>query len=350
MLRRLSSRQQQLLFRASTLSTCRMRFSCSGMDGTMPGGMPTSEEIKYPIVALPSRSFFERQGSIDLNELRRGVSDDMLKQLKESRKYYQYPSLSAPSIGWNAQVFTLFDDSIFINPEIIGGNNKALTTVDEVRKFSGVADIATGEKPPQCWTWEPCASCPFLMHYIKRPSAVTIRAYNERGEQFSVTLDKMKGRLALHEMDHMFGILFTKRIPDVNHAVPLDSFSTVTEWSDDWPSLEARSTFLYTLYTPPVSFVPDAVTDADFMDRKFDKRIYPGMEMEGVLTPPSTDAERRYYSDLWRRTKEELDELSNTSPQSSSPSSSTPKKSKLKEMSDDVASEAETEASRDTSL
>ena len=36
--------------------------------------------------------------------------------------------------------------------------------------------------------------------------------------------------------------MFTRRIPDALHVVPLDGFHMMSEWADDYPSIEARST------------------------------------------------------------------------------------------------------------
>jgi peptide deformylase len=326
------------------------------------------EAMKFPIVAFPARSFFECQQKVDMTELRRGVPNDLIKQIKETRKFYQYPSLSAPKIGWNAQVFVLFDETVFINPEIlvgkIGGGNTmtALTTKDQVWNFKG---DPSDPLVKMCWTWEPTASMPFLMSYVKRPNRVTIRALNEQGDVFTVQLDKMRARMALHEMDHMLGLPFARRIPNADHAVPLDAFATVSQWADDWPSLEARSTFLYNIFTPPVTFETDpSVKDADFMTRKFEMRVYPGVEMEGIVVPPSSEDERNHYAQLWKRTKEDLADFStDTSGSSASfgkesdqkeprsptagadrPDGPLKRAARLKEMAEEVAQEADMEA------
>jgi hypothetical protein len=131
------------------------------------------------------------------------------------------------------------------------------------------------------WAWEPCASSAFILHYIERAPRIKIGAYDENGTYFERTLDNMAARMALHEMDHMDGVLFTRRIPNCDHAVPLSGFSCMSDWSDDFPSLEARSTFLYTTFTPPHTFATDSsVRDAQLLDAVFDHGIYPGCQFD----------------------------------------------------------------------
>lgn len=75
------------------------------------------------------------------------------------------------------------------------------------------------------------------MHYIERPRSVRLRALDEFGKVVDVTLSGMKARMALHEMDHLKGVLFTRRVVDSNHVVPLAAFTQMSEWKDDFPSL-----------------------------------------------------------------------------------------------------------------
>lgn len=47
----------------------------------------------------------------------------MISKVRFARHYFQYPSLCAQQIGWNVQMFTLFDNTVYINPVIISAKN-----------------------------------------------------------------------------------------------------------------------------------------------------------------------------------------------------------------------------------
>lgn len=261
---------------------------------------------KFPIVQLPARSLWCLQYPLDVAKLPGGEYDDLIAQVKAARHYYQYPSLSAPQIGWNVQMFTLFDDRVYINPvnlDLEAWKAEAQQRQMDWVDYEELKMKELREKGLTGFAWEPCASSGFLMHYIERPLTVHIRALNERGEPVEATLDGMRGRMALHEMDHLFGVLFTRRVVDTDHVVPLEGFTKMSDWSDDYPSLEARSTFLYTIFTPPYHFTTDSVTDGNLLDRKFEDGIYPGCEHDRQLRI-ETAAMEAVQRQTWRAEKE----------------------------------------------
>ncbi|ORC85401.1 metalloprotease-like protein [Trypanosoma theileri] len=291
--------------RMNSSSTTGSYDQAQGKDSNSAYTPGSSVYVEHPIVQLPARSLWCKQYSLPPEHVRRGDFADMIKRVHAARHYYQYPSLCAPQIGWNVQMFTLFDGTVFINPI-----NLDALEVEEAAKKSGVSFIEAEaqwlaklrREGKTCFAWEPCASCCFLMHYIERPITVRVRAIDADGRPFEVMLDKMRARMALHEFDHLNGILFTRRIPDTNHVVPLEGFSTMSDWSDDYPSLEARSTYLYTTFTPPYTFVTDNVEDAQLLDRKFEDGIYPGCEHERRMRIESAALEE-LQREQWRMEK-----------------------------------------------
>lgn len=263
-------------------------------------------EERFPVIQLPARSLWchqfpipkedlipKKKSSVESSSLQNPDADssasavaEMIQRVKNTRHYYQYPSMCAPQIGWNVQMFTLFDDSVYINPVCLDtmewkeeAQKKGIPYhVYESEKFSMLR-----RKRQTCFAWEPCASCAFLLHYIERPLACHLQALNEEGKLVVQTLEGMKGRMAWHEFDHLQGILFSRRVVDANHVVPLEGFCSMSDWSDDYPSLEARSTFLYTLFTPPFSFLSYGVDDANLLDRHLEDGIYPGKERDAQI-------------------------------------------------------------------
>ncbi|CAD2220243.1 Polypeptide deformylase, putative [Angomonas deanei] len=264
-----------------TLGTLRTSLRCHSDE---PYNPQAEVEVKYPVVQMPARTLWTKQYSLSLKHLKQGDFDEMIGKVKETRKYYQYPSMSAPKIGWNVNMFTLFDDSVYINPVNLDAEEWTKEAAEKGMSYDAYEQqkmAALREKGQTGFAWEPCASCCFMMHYIERPLTVRIRATNEKGVEVTETLSLMRARMALHEMDHLQGILFYRRVVDSDHVVPLEGFSLMSDWSDDYPSLEARSTYLYTIFVPPYGFLQDpSVTDARLIERKFEDGVYPGAEHE----------------------------------------------------------------------
>ncbi|RNF01965.1 metalloprotease-like protein [Trypanosoma rangeli] len=288
-------------------STTTYSSSSSRGEAAYRGG--NSVHVEHPIVQLPARSLWCKQYPLDPALVRSGEFADMIERVQAARHYYQYPSLCAPQIGWNVQMFTLFDGTVFINPVNVDILEEEAASRSGRPMVEAEAQWVTRcrKEGKTCFAWEPCASCCFLMHYIERPATVRLRAIGADGHLFEVTLDKMRARMALHEMDHLGGVLFTRRIPDTNHVVPLEGFSTMSDWSDDYPSLEARSTYLYTTYTPPYTFLTDNVEDAQLLDRKFEDGIYPGCEHDRRMRIENAALEELQRAQ-WRMEKTRGDE------------------------------------------
>ena len=102
--------------------------------------------------------------------------------------------LAAPQVGVQKRMFT-FDigegPQVLINPEIAA---------------------ATGE-----WAYEEgCLSIPGFHFEIVRPKVVTITGVDLDGDEVVIEGDELLGRVFLHELDHLDGVLMLDRLdPDV---------------------------------------------------------------------------------------------------------------------------------------
>ncbi|MGQ9657098.1 MAG: peptide deformylase [Fimbriimonadales bacterium] len=58
---------------------------------------------------------------------------------------------------------------------------------------------------------EGCLSIPQLFGDVKRPKEIVLRGINRHGKPIRLHLDDIAARIALHEIDHLDGILFIDR-------------------------------------------------------------------------------------------------------------------------------------------
>ena len=93
----------------------------------------------------------------------------------------------------------------------------------------------------------------------------------------------MAARMALHEMDHLEGRCYYQRVRDTRHAVPFSGFTIMEQWPVDFPSIEARSTQLYSLYRPPYTIQMDSLPESNFLYRTFGQEIYPGKDEDELM-------------------------------------------------------------------
>ena len=112
--------------------------------------------------------------------------DDMIDTMYEADGV----GLAAPQVGIlkRIAVIDVGEGPIcLINPEIIETHGEA---IDE----------------------EGCLSLPGKTGNVKRPERVTVKALNEKGEEYTLTGEGLLARALCHEIDHLDGILFIDKV------------------------------------------------------------------------------------------------------------------------------------------
>lgn len=84
---------------------------------------------------------------------------------------------------------------------------------------------------------EGCLSIPGLYADVKRPERVTISAFNLQGEEVTMELDGLFGRIVQHETDHLDGRLFVDRLSPTSQ---MDVRPTLEEFSLVYTSRQER--------------------------------------------------------------------------------------------------------------
>lgn len=117
--------------------------------------------------------------------------------------------LAAPQVGHSLQIFIMKPGkkapiSTFINPKIISID--PVPAVKEGKKNKHVA-------------MEGCLSIPKYWAEIGRSQKLTLTYLNEDGQQQTNTFTGFEAVIIQHEMDHLHGVLFTKRALEQNQII-----------------------------------------------------------------------------------------------------------------------------------
>lgn len=123
----------------------------------------------------------------EINDEFRAFIDEMFEAMIQADGV----GLAGPQAGISKRVFVAIADDdvrrVFINPQIISTS-------------SDLCDYEEG-----------CLSIPGVYENIKRPSKVTVQAFNEKGRPFTLKADGLLARIIQHENDHLDGYLFIDR-------------------------------------------------------------------------------------------------------------------------------------------
>ena len=132
--------------------------------------------------------------------------DDMIATMHE----YNGVGLAAPQVHQSLRLFVALleeepDDAttatVVVNPEI-------------------VANTSTTEEG-----WEGCLSIPDIRGLVPRLTDVTVRALDRTGRAVELRLRDFPARVALHETDHLDGVLFFDRVTSIQSLTYLEEYS-----------------------------------------------------------------------------------------------------------------------------
>ena len=126
--------------------------------------------------------------------------------------------LAAPQVEKSLQIFiakpTLKSkNQVFINPKIIQKTKISHLTTDNDRGQQ-LNDISTKKLPanPRQTKLEGCLSLPNIWGEVKRESEITVSYLDEKGNLLTRKFSGFIATIIQHELDHLNGILFTKRV------------------------------------------------------------------------------------------------------------------------------------------
>lgn len=164
------------------------------------------------IVQIGEPVLRELAQAVPVSEITTSKIQNIIKDMQDAMSSQEDGvAIAAPQIGVPLQIFVVSDsvmkkadekyksigrDLIFINPEI--------TKLSRSKAF----------------VEEGCLSVRWKYGKVKRSMKVTIKAYNELGEQIERGASGLMAQIFQHETDHLNGILFIDKALDVQDIPP----------------------------------------------------------------------------------------------------------------------------------
>ena len=133
--------------------------------------------------------------------------DGMKKKLSSAKDPIGV-GLAAPQIGKSLEIFIVrpspkIKTLVFINPKIVRS--------DETRVMNGTKKPIT-HNPKHKTKLEGCLSLKDIWGTVLRSPTVRLSYLDEQGKKHTRTFKGLLATIAQHEIDHLDGILFTKRV------------------------------------------------------------------------------------------------------------------------------------------
>ncbi len=141
-----------------------------------------------PIFTYPN-SVLERKAK-QIKDPNDSVIQELILDMLETMEHSNGVGLAAPQVGYSLQLATMKVDEttyVLINPKI--------------RSKSWKKNVAE----------EGCLSFPGQFFPVKRHAKIEVEALDRKGKRIIIKGEHFLARVLQHELDHLNGVLFTKR-------------------------------------------------------------------------------------------------------------------------------------------
>jgi len=144
----------------------------------------------------------------------------LLKEMEQTLVSQTDPEgvgLAAPQIGKSIQLFIVKQDPdaplmTFINPVIKKTFSKPTEKPTEIKQSKKIAQAKKKVKSDKGVQLEGCLSLKDIWGVVKRPYGVVLSYRDETGEKHEKTYEGFLATIIQHEVDHLNGTLFPKRV------------------------------------------------------------------------------------------------------------------------------------------
>ena len=139
------------------------------------------------LIKAPDEFLEKKVKDFDFNTM---DAEKISTEMFDIMKKYEGVGLAANQVGLDAQIFIM-------------GEDKPMTIINPM-----ITEVSTNKVEMM----EGCLSFPGIWVKVKRPKKVTVRWQNMKGETLMQHLDGIESKCFQHELDHIDGVTFDKRV------------------------------------------------------------------------------------------------------------------------------------------
>lgn len=155
-----------------------------------------------PIYLFGSGVLREQAAEIDIND--REAVTSLVTDLKDTLAKADGCGLAAPQIGVPLRVLIVTGAGLEETYPYLKGFWRTM-----------INPVVVEESREKCTFSEGCLSVPGVYADVVRPSAITIKYYDEDLRLVEERLDKFACRMVQHELDHLDGTLFVDKVAPI---------------------------------------------------------------------------------------------------------------------------------------
>ncbi len=167
--------------------------------------MYNREMVIKPPTQVGNPLIRKRCKAVKLSDITNETTRKIIRDLIDSMRHHDLVGMAANQIGQNARIFV-----VEVRKSSHRKNDHAFKP-EPLRVFINPKIVYTSEKTKL--DWEGCGSVAEagLFGKVRRPNSVTVEAWNDKGEKFSIEAKGLLARIIQHEMDHLNGVVFVDK-------------------------------------------------------------------------------------------------------------------------------------------
>lgn len=169
------------------------------------------------IIQNPNKILRNKSREISVSQIITPKIQTIIEEMKtvlSLAKEHNGVALAAPQIGYNLRIFIILSDLVKMSKgEIDFDEKKSKNKSPEFSVF--INPEITKRSKKNMVVAEGCLSVCGLEGKVKRAEKVTVRAYDEKGIEFTMSAAKILSQAMQHEIDHLNGILFIDKTVEI---------------------------------------------------------------------------------------------------------------------------------------
>jgi len=168
----------------------------------------------HPVLRAKARA-------LDRSQIKQPLMQRLVDDMIDTMIEYHGVGLAAPQVHESVRLFVAL-----IGPD--GGEPEENARPEPLAIFNPEITLLASETIED---WEGCLSIPDIRGRVPRAREIRLHGADRRGERLELRLQDFPARVAMHETDHLDGILFFDRMTSFQSLTFLDEYSRY--WAKD---------------------------------------------------------------------------------------------------------------------
>jgi peptide deformylase len=175
------------------------------------------------ILQKEEKVLHKKARAVPLSKISSKETQGIISRMKEALdSQHDGVAIAAPQIGESVRIFVV-SGKIFDEDFKRGRGLEQKKKINEDVVF--INPVFTKKSKEKKFMPEGCLSVRWIYGKVERSTRATVKAYDEKGEEFTRGAGGLLAQIFQHEIDHLDGILFIDKATEIEEANPEEYYA-----------------------------------------------------------------------------------------------------------------------------